>query len=691
MATLNFSNKEIMEKQKETIYSTNPATPFSWNGPKFDAGGLKILISYLLSENQLINTRIYRRINEYFVEAINYYAEQKDPVLNELSKIAIGALDSRLRLGLKDRVHIIVDMKNRQGIDFNDEEYKEVSGSEIEWIEEFASNVVDDMYMSKMLPQIASLKDLLASAAISERHSVIDRMYTLMAHMCSKHSEIKNDQEVANSIDIADDRNFDDALDEFIKTKTCETEKLKTGIRAVNAMLGGGFERKRVYAFMGIAGDGKSMTMLDLMLQVHDQNRFIVPKDPTKKPCIVMLTMENSNSETLERMLQMINGPVDWKTQSKESIKSSLRIAGMLPSPMSSNNEVEIKIVYRPGDSVDTTFLYELYDELAQQGYEMQALFMDYIARIRCVNGDNRDLIARLGSTTNEFKVFATAKDIPVITAAQINRAGAQLVSDRKSGRCAGSSRANLPYDLVTSITAEHIGDSHKLIENIDVAIALVPEYEGNNEANRKWLGLKVVKSRNATSENRVVFVPYDDFKKCKLIEDPLQGNCVTRWSMSSIYTENKGLNFNSNSPSAPASAYSNEGMDACKVVAEKPKQEATTFFNMNKKMDAKETEKSLASFFEEDDKIDIEAIRMHEQEEIERATFAPKPIRPIGSWDMYQQALAAQAANCYTRPVNPIGSWQMYQQAVMAQAANSYPQPQRQPISPFVPRNLYM
>lgn len=621
MAIIQYSNKEITTKARETIFKL--PTTFSWGGPKFDAQGLNLVISYILSDCELVNKRIYRRLCEYFDEAEVFYGDQNDPLLKRLCRIAVGALESRVDQGLTTRDRVILDMRNRQGIEFDPNQYTEISSKDIEWIESFATNIIDDLNTAKYLPQIATIKDQISAAPISERPEAIDRLYDMLNQMITKHNEVKSDKDAANSISFVDGDDFDRGIENFLKAKQNISEKLKVGTRVVNGMLGGGFERKRVYALMGIAGTGKSMTLLDFMLQVKNHNPYIIPKDKTKIPCIAMLTMENSVDETIERLLQMTEGPLDWKNATAEQIKAILKKNGVFSSNMlnayagQANYDVAIKIIYRAGESVNTSYLYELYDEMSQQGYELQVLFMDYVARIRSVSADNKDLIARYGAVINEFKVFANEKDIPVVTAVQINRIGAQLVNDRKSGHCQGNSRANLPYDLVSGIEIQHVGDSHKLIENIDVALAIVPEYEGNNTENRKWLGVKVCKSRNATSEVQMAFIPYDDYKKCKLVEDPIQGPVVTRLSMSSIYSENKGLDFNTNNKPAPKSAYSNEGMDACakSAVAEKPKNEQTTFFNMGTKQpDEKAIEKSIASFFEETPKIDMEAIKMERQ-----------------------------------------------------------------------------
>src|SRR5699024_11233461 len=75
----------------------------------------------------------------------------------------------------------------------------------------------------------------------------------------------------------------------------------------------------------------------------------------------------------------------------------------------------------KKNNEVSTDYLYEVYENLADQGYQMIMMVQDYLKRIR--SSDHiEDLRIRLGEITNEFTVFAKEKEIPLVTAAQLNR-----------------------------------------------------------------------------------------------------------------------------------------------------------------------------------------------------------------------------------------------------------------------------
>ena len=239
---------------------------------------------------------------------------------------------------------------------------------------------------------------------------------------------------------------------EYIKevhTRACDAStKLKIGMKASNMSLNGGFESSRCYVYLGLPGEGKSSTLLNLALQIKKNNPEVKTKDPTKKPVVVFLTTENTLNETVERIFNMVetNGIT-----------------------VSDNNPVGLEFRYVPSNTVDTDYLYTLYDELMAEGKECICMIQDYIKRIKCrdfklINGDMR---IGLGAVIDEFKEFANTKKIPVITASQMNRDAAKIIDENR--------RTN-KADLVRMIGRSNIGESTLITENADAAFILVPE-----------------------------------------------------------------------------------------------------------------------------------------------------------------------------------------------------------------------
>ena len=96
-----------------------------------------------------------------------------------------------------------------------------------------------------------------------------------------------------------------------------------------------------------------------------------------------------------------------------------------------SDNEIEILIRFKPVNSVDTSYMYTIVEELNDEGYECIAFFQDYLMRIRpsiVTNNTYEDL----GTIANDFKTFAILNDCPVISASQLNREAARIIDESR-------------------------------------------------------------------------------------------------------------------------------------------------------------------------------------------------------------------------------------------------------------------
>ena len=157
-------------------------------------------------------------------------------------------------------------------------------------------------------------------------------------------------------------------------------------------------------------------------------NKYYKTRDPKKIPCIVLLTMENTVVETITRLFAMvIEGNQNMANFTVNDCINMLRSQGELV--LNDSSPIDIIIKYKPNRSIDTSYLYTLYDDLDDDGYEMICLVQDHVKRIRAMSG-NSDLRLELGDVVNDLKVFAADKDIPVITNSHLNRDAARTLED---------------------------------------------------------------------------------------------------------------------------------------------------------------------------------------------------------------------------------------------------------------------
>lgn len=117
------------------------------------------------------------------------------------------------------------------------------------------------------------------------------------------------------------------------------------------------------------------------------------------------------------------------------------------------------------------------------------------------------DIRVQYGSIVNEFKVFSILKDIPVITASQLNREATKHIDEgRKTNKA----------DLLRLFGRSNIGESQLILENLDGAYFIVPEYD---QEGCKYLGVQKVKSR-FYSMIEWFYQPYTDYSPIKFVED---------------------------------------------------------------------------------------------------------------------------------------------------------------------------
>lgn len=298
--------------------------------------------------------------------------------------------------------------------------------------------------------------------------------------------------------------------------------KLKTGMQAFNNIISGGFENGRIYLLFGLPGEGKSMTMLNLALQLKKFNRGYKPKDPAKRPCIVYLTMENSLEETIERAHGILVAKDFDRKLSLEELTAQFKNNGFA---VTDDDPIDIVIKYIPANTVDTDYVYALYDELADSNKEVICMVQDYIKRIKCRDFEvlGKDPYMALGSVVDEFKQFAIDKDIPVITASQLNREAAKAIDEgRKISR----------NNLVECVGRNNIGESIKILENIDSGIIIIPERDA---ADNPYMGFSLIKSRYGTNAPKRFYHPFNPEKPVELICDEGCTKPVHRLTMTDL------------------------------------------------------------------------------------------------------------------------------------------------------------
>lgn len=516
-----------------------------YNNVKFDANVLDLICRYMISENSHIKRIGYANIRRFF-EAVNP-ADYRDDVRKSKVEFIERALNARLDFNITDRNTVL---NHITGLGYGNEfQMLEVSNDEVIWIDTIIEKALSYTYVYNKIPKLKNQISELEHCDPTLRDECAIKLIDTFQDILTEHRQSVIDHDNETYFSLVGDQ-YIESVSEYHNVLTNPSNKLRLGTKRMNDFLNGGFEGGRVYNYIGVPSDGKSLTLVDIALQIKEYNRDYRPKDKTKIPTVVILTMENACRETFERIFKMIYGPCDLSSFTVDQILEFLSGKGLCVTP---DNPINIVVKYKPNLSVTTSYYYDLYDELLMNGMEMIALIHDYTKRIKSAfSAYNSDERLRLGAVINEDKAFAISKNIPFITASQFNRDGIKVVEEaRNNGMC----------NIVSKLNRSNVGESALIIENSDCAIALAYEYKINsNQDKHKWMGFKNLKSRSGENSIETIYVPYSMHSNIKLQEDLYANYDCSRFSMIDNGENRGNLVTTNNNGIIESTGYDNNG-----------------------------------------------------------------------------------------------------------------------------------
>lgn len=472
-----------------------------------DLSTFNILCRYVISSSSYL--RINHMINlRKLIDSLDMSTYANDPEKIKRVNFIKRGLEARITYNLNDASMILNHIKSGLDfdIDFIDWNSYELNADEIMWVHNLVSDSLKYFFVYPSADDLLDICTRIKSSDYSHRGNLINELE-------SKIDELKNNFRKANTDDNLTDMTFslrdgvfDEAITQTYNLITNPSRRLICGMQGLNEMVGGGFESGRVYMLLGITGIGKSIALLNLLYQLKRYNRNYRTKDPTKTPCIVLLTMENTVVETITRLFDLaVEGTLSMGNYTLEEVLYKLRNEGELT--LNDNSPIDMVIKYKANKSVDTSYLYSLCEDLEDDGYEIICLIQDHVKRIRSIYNSN-DIRIELGDIVNELKVFAAFKDIPVITNCHLNRDAAKVIEE-------GNAKSS-PTDITMKLGKSNVGESLLMMDNIDCGIIINPDFD---EDGNKYMVFSIVKMRDKT-ERTYIAQPFLYGSGIRMVED---------------------------------------------------------------------------------------------------------------------------------------------------------------------------
>lgn len=491
---------------------------------KFDIETLNMIISYLLTtNNKLISRGHIVNIKQLF-DLVDMKLYENSDTLEMRVNFIKRALEARLDLNMENPKIILnycTTNKNKNIVE-NDigkslNEYK-LSGQEIKYINSMIADRLKYIYLYTYKDMLIEVIDRLESGEFDSFKLMNDEFERVIVGLLNEIRKVKSREISDLSFDLTAG-NMEDVVIQIVEKLKRPSNKLRSGIKALNEFVADGFESQRLYTFLGLPGVGKSTILLSVANWLRKYNK-VETKDSLKRPAILFITQENSIEETVARLFNMTCTAEDIKNFTPSEVTQMLREKGNLV--LKNNDDIDLIIKYYPHRSISTSDLYTILDELSDSGVEVIALVHDYLKRIRATEM-HPEIRIELGNVTNELKTLAQSRDIPVITAMQLNRSGASTID-----AAAESNKS----DITRLLGRANVGESWNIIENSDWVTIINKEMKDDIE----YMVFKRIKCRFRASKMSYFVHPFEKGNEIKLIEDVELPHQV---SLKSIYVEN--------------------------------------------------------------------------------------------------------------------------------------------------------
>lgn len=304
---------------------------------------------------------------------------------------------------------------------------------------------------------------------------------------------------MTNEIVHTGDPTFLDILFDTYEAIRNPASALQTGWQALNSALGprGGFQNKNLYCIHANTNSFKSAMLLHISRMIKEYNSGRVMdeyKRTGKTPTVLHISMENDNYEDNERLYKTVVKKDISRCTSREELNQSWE-HNFGVDENGEENPIDISFLHVDARSLSVDDIDVIIENLEEEGYKVISCILDYLGlvkpRIEDMGKDNR---LQLKNVADDLLSLAKNRDIPVITAHQINRSGGAVLTNLKNQG---------GVNAISQLTNEFIGESYGIEQAVSWSAFIDIEIHGEN----RWLMFKRNKSRYKNKFGTETFV----------------------------------------------------------------------------------------------------------------------------------------------------------------------------------------
>ena len=459
-----------------------------------DLDTLDLYCEYLLNyENRTINYSNLSNVKDYFARVSEDSFKQNEAKMARYLFITYF-LEARLDKGVvspKLCIQYVYDHASKkyaaiikrdiiEGIEHN-----HMGKKDIEFMNSMVYSQLNMIFMHEYNDAMMKLLGDLKNNEFGREAEDCDNAIRLFQGLLNELTKAQRKSKQENRFNLTDEDHFNAIMLEGAERALSTSHYLQTGWQGMNKMLNGGFEDARLYNFIGATGGFKSGLLLNLMKQIKLYNKGRSHKDPTKRPTILFLSQENNIWETFLRIYGIFGG-TDIKSHKPKEIIQIMKKGGF--SVVQDDQDIDIEFRYYGNMDISVPDIKGIVEELDNSGKEVICVIQDYIERLRppMMSAEKRNALADI---SNQMHDLAIELDIPIITASQFNREGVAIIEEQRE-------KGNT--DIGRKVGTGNISESFGMLKNFDVNIAIVVEYDSNEE--RYYLSFRRLKFRGDTT-----------------------------------------------------------------------------------------------------------------------------------------------------------------------------------------------
>lgn len=491
---------------------------------KLDIGLLNKMIGMVYKKNQYITIFNLRNIQKLF-NRMDLSTYQNKSIIIKRVNFLQRSLEARLDQKFTDESLIInyasedIEDPVINDIINNLNKYKQVSHNEIVFINK---KVEDYLQYGVLQVRLAEMTEIIEKIDSSEFTTYAEAALWVDDWINRLKQDLRKiKSEMNNGVLRFNDPSINERIQDVLSKLGTTQSIIISGIRALNTMLAPGYRGGKLYCYAALPANFKSGLLLKTAIDTIKFNgKTYRGKKEDHKKAVVYFTMENTNEESFERAFNMTVNKDSIIDYDSKYIEAEMRKAGII-----GNDDMELIMVYKPNRSINTQDIRNFLEELDEEGIEVVLLCFDYTKRIRPVEKSLNEK-EELKNVTNELRQIAIDFDIPLVTAAQLNRQAAQIINNTvRSGKS----------DALKEIDSSAIGSAWEIVENSDVLILI--NIQKRKKDGKLFLSFLLAKNRYKEVEQKFFNQPFDE-NTFNLIDDILLEKSMAEVSLATDFED---------------------------------------------------------------------------------------------------------------------------------------------------------